>query len=106
MLQDSGYWGCPPQSQRQSVEVMLTRLEGKIAGGYKRKKLSLNATASDVDDTSQSAESHDMEYEETPGEQLLYDTKLWRDLLIALCVWINILQSVRKLLGNTVLLLL
>ncbi|XP_054257858.1 zinc finger CCHC domain-containing protein 8 homolog isoform X2 [Macrosteles quadrilineatus] len=70
---DSGYWGCPPQSQRQSVEVMLTRLEGKIAGGYKRKKLSLNATASDVDDTSQSAESHDMEYEETPGHELPED---------------------------------
>lgn len=46
---------------------MLTRLEGKFVEGYKRKKLSLNATVSDLDDTSQSAESEEMEYEEIPG---------------------------------------
>lgn len=66
MLQDCNYFRCPPFSKRQSVEAMVERLANRVVGGYKRKKLSLNATSS-MDDSLQSAESHDMEYEETPG---------------------------------------
>lgn len=50
---------------------MVERLANRVVGGYKRKKLSLNATSS-MDDSLQQVESHDMEYEETPGVYPLF----------------------------------
>lgn len=60
---------------------MVERLANRVVGGYKRKKLSLNATSS-MDDSLQLVESHDMEYEETPGVYPLfiysaYDLKIF-----------------------------
>lgn len=50
---------------------MVERIANRVVGGYKRKKLSLNATSS-MDDSLQQVESHDMEYEETPGVYPLF----------------------------------
>uniref|UniRef100_A0A1B6EWG9 PSP proline-rich domain-containing protein n=2 Tax=Cuerna arida TaxID=1464854 RepID=A0A1B6EWG9_9HEMI len=62
---DSKFYKVPPLSRQQSVEVMLEKLTGRIVGGYKRRKLS-PTTGDSIDETSQSVDSQDMDYEETP----------------------------------------
>lgn len=68
-------------SKMQSLEVMLQRLEGRIVGGYKRKKLSHNVTVtSDLDESSQSIDSQDMDYEEVAGKGLVMF--VWMGIII------------------------